>query len=86
MKERRFDWMMFLLVLSLALIAPLLLYFGAKDNEEAMLRRMERGDSVTCDVVTTDSLRRAHRALLEKRREDSLVTKDDSIHYFEDGF
>ena len=86
MKERRFDWFMFTIVLSLMLLGPILLYFGAKDNEDEVLRRMERCDSVKSDILTIDSLRRAQRAMIDKRREDSLVTKDDSIHHFEDGF
>ena len=85
MKERRFDWFMFTIGLSLMLLGPILLYFGAKDKEDEVLRRMERCDSVKSSVVTIDSLRRAQRAMIDKQREDSLVTKDDSVHYFEDG-
>ena len=85
MKERRFDWLMFTIVLAPALITPILLYFGDMDKEDEVLRRMERCDSVKSDILTIDSLRRAQRAMIDKQREDSLVTKDDSVHYYEDG-
>ena len=80
MKERRFDWFMFTIVLSLALIAPIVLYFGAKDNERIEEIRAKT-DSIRCEINKIDSMSRK----LDDSLRHELRTLEDSVHYYEDG-
>lgn len=80
MKERRFDWMMFLLVLSLALIAPILFYFGAKDKKRIEETRAKT-DSIRREINKIDSMSRK----LDDSLRHELRTLEDSVHYYEDG-
>lgn len=68
---------MFAVVLPFALAGALVLYIGAKDSES---RRQQQ-------ELGIDSLRTMHRRLpRHDPREDSLKTREDSIHFYEDGF
>lgn len=80
MKERRFDWFMFTIVLSLALIAPIVLYFGAKDNERIEETRAKT-DSIRREINKIDSMSRK----LDDSLRHELRTLEDSVHYYEDG-
>lgn len=80
MKERRFDWFMFTIVLSLALLGPILLYFGAKDKERIEEIRAKT-DSIRCEINKIDSMSRKLDDLLRHE----LRTLEDSVHYYEDG-
>ena len=80
MKERRFDWFMFTIVLSLALIAPIVLYFGAKDNERIEEMRAKT-DSIRCEINKIDSMSRK----LDDSLRHELRTLEDSVHFYEDG-
>lgn len=80
MKERRFDWFMFTIVLSLALIAPILLYFGAKDKERIEEIRAKT-DSIRCEINKIDSMSRK----LDDSLRHELRTLEDSVHFYEDG-
>jgi hypothetical protein len=71
MKMKRDDWFMFLFVLPFAILGPIIIYIGAKDQEEHKLQQMEQ--AVNIDRPRYDP------------REDSLVTREDSIHFYEDG-
>lgn len=78
MKKRRGeDWLMFLFILPIALLGPILLYFGAKDNEEQKLKEMENAAD-TADYYDVNTLRQIHKELL-------LENGEDSLHFFEDG-
>lgn len=80
MKERRFDWFMFTIVLSPALSAPILLYFGAKDKERIEAIRAKT-DSIRCEINKIDSMSRK----LDDSLRHELRTLEDSVHYYEDG-
>lgn len=71
MKMKRKDWLWFLFVLPFALLGPIIIYIGAKDQEEHKLQQMEQ--AVKNERPRYDP------------REDSLVTREDSIHFYEDG-
>lgn len=71
MKHKRDDWFMFIVVLPFALIGPIILYIGARDVESRKLQSMEHVDSIRPRVDSTEFY---------------LKTKEDSIHFYEDGF
>ena len=75
MKPKRNDWMMFLLVLPFALFASIILWIGAKDIEAHKAQQFVE-DSVT--LIEDDTT--------YKISGSRLMTLEDSIHYFEDGF
>lgn len=70
MKPKRDDWFMFIVVLPFALIGPIILYIGARDVESRKLQSMEHVDSIRPRVDTAEFY---------------LKTKEDSIHFYEDG-
>lgn len=80
MKERRFDWFMFTIVLSLMLLGPILLYFGAKDKERIEEIRAKT-DSIRCEINKIDSMSRK----LDDSLRHELRTLEDSVHFYEDG-
>ena len=71
MKMKRDDWFMFLFVLPFAILGPIIIYIGAKDQEEHKLQQLEQAENI-------------ERPRYDPR-EDSLVTREDSIHFYEDG-
>lgn len=79
MKRRRDDFFMFLLVLPFALIGAIVLLIGARDIEEHKLQKEQQS------TYNLDSLRKVNSRLRHDPREDSLVTLEDSIHFYEDG-
>ena len=80
MKERRFDWLMFTIVLLLALLGAILLYFGAKDKERIEETRAKT-DSIRCEINKIDSMSRK----LDDSLRHELRTLEDSVHFYEDG-
>lgn len=80
MGKRRFNWLMFTIVLSLALIAPIVLYFGANDKERIEAIRAKT-DSIRGEINKIDSMSRK----LDDSLRHELRTLEDSIHYYEDG-
>lgn len=75
LKEKR-DWIIgaFALLVSVSLVVALCCAIEhAQTKHEA-------------EEHNIDSLRRAHRALIERQREAQLKTLEDSIHYYEDGY
>lgn len=77
MKRNRHDFFMFLIVLPFALIGGIILLIGARDIEEH--KAMQQHE------YNIDSIRKASPRLRHDPREDSLVTLEDSIHFYEDG-
>lgn len=77
MKLKKFDYLMMLVVVVAAVIPYAFLYLEKKDRERHEQQQQELG---------IDSLRAMHRRLpRHDPREDSLKTREDSIHFFEDG-
>lgn len=71
-REKRFNWLMFLFVLPLALFGGIILLIGARDNER--IRRIKaETDSIRMEINKIDSMER------------NLKTLEDSIHFYEDG-
>ena len=77
MKRNRHDFFMFLIVLPFALIGGIILWVGARDIEEHKAQQNTE--------YNIDSIRKASPRLRHDPREDSLVTREDSIHFYEDG-
>ena len=77
MKLKKFDYLMILVVVVAALIPLTILFCGKIDRERLEQQQQELG---------IDSLRAMHRRLpRHDPREDSLRTREDSIHFYEDG-
>ncbi|MBO4722469.1 MAG: hypothetical protein J5629_06005 [Muribaculaceae bacterium] len=77
MKRNRHDFFMFLIVLPFALIGGIILLIGARDIEEHKAQQNTE--------YNIDSIRKVSPRLRHDPREDSLVTLEDSIHFYEDG-
>ena len=76
MKLKKFDYLMILVVVVAALIPLTILFCGKIDRERLELQQQELGIDRTM-----------HRRLpRHDPREDSLKTREDSIHFYEDGF
>ena len=76
MKLKKFDYLMILVVVVAALIPLTILYCGKIDSERHEQQQQELGIDRTM-----------HRRLpRHDPREDSLKTREDSIHFYEDGF
>lgn len=73
MKRKRHDWFMFLIVLPFALLGPIILWIGAKDIDKHKIQSEQQ------------SVYKQKRPRHDPK-EDSLVTKEDSIHFYEDGY
>ncbi|MBR5640440.1 MAG: hypothetical protein IKW83_12085 [Muribaculaceae bacterium] len=75
MRSKRHDWFMFMLVLPFAIVGVIILWIGARDIEAHKQQRLQ-----------VDSVQRVQDRPRHDPREDSLVTKEDSIHFYEDGY
>lgn len=76
MKLKKFDYLMILVVVVAALIPLTILFCGKIDRERLEQQQQELGIDRTM-----------HRRLpRHDPREDSLKTREDSIHFYEDGF
>ena len=75
MKQKHDDWLMFILVLPLALFASIILWIGAKDIE-AHKEQQFIEDSVT--IIEDDTT--------YKISGSRMMMLEDSIHFFEDGY